>query len=729
MPSRVKKPFAQAGFSAVLVAFVAAVTGCSGGGPGSGADAGPVCDVPALFQQKCGGSGCHGATDPSGGLDLVSANVGVRISERQASQGLGVIVRPGRPEDSILYDRVQPMPTMGARMPLSGANPLPADEVSCIRDWISGLLPPPPDMDGGIDDCPACECPVINATEVCFSGHTTLKGEGACREGTRTCEPTPTASQWGPCVDEVIPSPERCDTPDVDEDCNGVTRDCSDTWAFALATAATNQAVRSVAVDSLDNVYVAGDFGLYREPEGGPPPDGLPNGKIDLGGGILTAAGSEVGIFKDDVFLAKYDKSGNHIWSQRFGDSSNQTSTQVIVDADDNVILLGRAFGKIDFGDGLRDAVGTDDIFLAKFGPDGGVLWSIILGGVDPDRAERMAVDSAGDIWIAGTFTNSADFGRGPFQTTGVRDGIVLEVNGQSGAIRNAIQFGGGASDGDDKSGDNYGFGIDVFIDDSTGTPTDFIYVTGYFSNTMSIGAGPQLTSAGGTDVFVAKLDGAGNHLWSQSFGSTRDDVAHDLVVDQADGSVAFTGFFQNTIDFGGDVLTSEDPHPPIDANNPDGPLRDSYDIFVAKLDADGEHVFSARYGDTADQRDFGTFQTNTWTSLDIDAAGNIFLGGPLVGSANFGSSPIVSPEGRMDAFLVKLDPAGNHIYSTRYGDTGTQIALDIAVTHSGHVMLVGRFYSSSIVFEPATGTIRGIGSSNGVSSGGDGFVARLIVD
>jgi hypothetical protein len=268
-----------------------------------------------------------------------------------------------------------------------------------------------------------------------------------------------------------------------------------------------------------------------------------------------------------------------------------------------------------------------------------------------------------------------------------------------------------------------------VFIDDSSGTPTDFVYVTGYFSNTMSFGAGPQLTSAGGTDVFVAKLDATGTHVWSKRFGSDRNDVAHDLVVDQSNGSVAFTGFFQNTIDFGGGVLTSVDPHPPLDAEEPDGPLRDSYDIFLAKLDVDGEHVFSAGYGDANDQRDLGTFQTNTWTSLDIDVDGNIFLGGPLVGSANFGSSPIVSPDGKMDAFLVKLDPAGNHVYSNRYGDSGTQIALDIAVTHSGHVMLVGRFFSSTIVFEPATGTIRGIGSSGGVSSGGDGFVARLIVD
>jgi hypothetical protein len=716
MYSRVMKRFAHAGFAAVLAAGVAAVTGCSGGGPGSGADGAPPCDVPALFQQRCSGSGCHGTPEPAAGLDLVSANVGERISERQATQGLGVIVRPGRPEDSVLYDRVQEMPTMGARMPLSSPTPLPAEDVACIRDWISGLLPPPPEMDGGMDPCPACECPDIGATEVCFSGAATLKAAGVCQEGVRTCEPIPTGSYWGPCVDEVLPSPERCDTPDVDEDCNGARPACGETWAFSLATAATNQAARSVAVDSQDNVFVAGDFGLYNEPEAGPPPGGLPNGKIDLGGDVLTAAGAADGVYKDDVFLAKYDKSGNHIWSQRFGDSSNQTSTQVIVDAEDNVILIGRAFGKIDFGDGtLLDAAGTDDIFVAKFdGETGAVSWSIILGGVDPDRAERAAVDSDGDIWVAGTFTGSATFGQSTFQTTGVRDGIVLEIDGESAAVRTAIPFGGGFTDeANNKAGDNYGFGIGVFTDNTTGTPQDFIYVTGYFSSTMRFGTGPQLTSAGGTDVFVAKLDSAGNEVWSHGFGSPLEDVAHDLVVDQVDGSVVITGFFQDRIDFGGGEITSAGGN----------------DIFLAKFDADGGHVFSKGYGDAADQRKFDTFKSNTWTALDIDAEGNIFLGGPLVGSANFGSSPIVSPAGKMDAFVAKLDPAGNHIHSTRYGDDGTQIGLDIAVANSGHVLLVGRFYSSTLVFEPATGTVRGIGLSNGVSSAGDGFVARLVVD
>jgi hypothetical protein len=709
MSSRVKKSF-ELGVLASTLAVYAAAMGCSGGS-GSSPDASANCDVPALLQDSCAGNGCHGGgATVAASLDLISPNVGQRISDLMALSSLDPIVRPGRPEDSVLYDRVQEEPTTGARMPLGGPPFLSDTETSCIRDWIAGLTPTPPDMPDAGPGCPSCECQTFGETETCFSGASMFVEQGICAQGMRTCEAAGTTLEWGSCLEEVIPKPERCDTTDIDEDCDGASPPCRDTWSFALATADHSQAARSVAVDSLDNVYVAGDY----------------TGKIDLGGGIYSSAGAADNVFKDDVFLAKYDKSGNHLWSKSFGDTSTQNATQVIVDSADNVILLGRAFGKIDFGDGARDATGTDDFFVAKFDPDGTVIWSNIFGGIDPDRAERMAVDSGGDVWVAGTFTGTADFGRGPFTSRGIRDGVIIEINGLTGAPRNAFQFGGGTTSGTTKTGDNYGFGIAIYNEGTPAAPVDRVYVAGHFSNTMSFGAGPELTSAGGTDVFVAKLDSAGNHIWSQRFGSTRKDTAYDLVVDPTDGSVVVTGFFQDAINFGGPEITSGDAHP-VDATNPQG--KDSYDLFLAKLDADGGHVFSAGYGDTADQRNFDTFDNNTWTALDIDASGNIYLGGPLVGVINFGSSPIVSPMERMDAFMAKFDPDGTHVYSARYGDNGTQIGLDIAATNSGHVLLVGRFYSSTMVFDPATGTVRGIGVANGVSSGGDGFVARLVVN
>lgn len=702
MSSRVTNSFEVRGSAAFLAICAAAAMGCSGGS-GSSPDAMPGvnCDVPELFLQHCDGGGCHGSEEPAVGLDLTSAGVAERISGQMATQSLGVIAQPGLPEDSVLYDRVQVNPTTGARMPYGKPDPLSDAEITCIRDWISGLLPPQP-MKPDAGDCAECMCS-IGDSEDCFSGaHALLENAGACQTGTRVCRATPSGSYWGVCEDEVIPQPERCDTPDIDEDCDGAAPACSETWSFALATALTNQAARSVAVDSEDDFYLAGDFA----------------GKIDLGGGTLISDGTLDAVrtedINNDVFLAKYDKYGNHIWSHRFGDTSTQNSTQVVVDGNDEVVLLGRAFGKIDFGTGLLDAEGTDDIFVVKFRSDGTARWGTILGGISGDRAERIAIDRNNDIWVTGTFTDEAEFGQFSFDSQGIRDAIVFKIDGESGTVRRALSIGGGSTDDQGvKSGDNYGFGVDVYTDSSGGTPEDFVYITGYFSESIQIGSGPTLTSAGGKDIYVAKLDSEGNHVWSRRYGSPLDDVPYDLVVDPSDGSATFTGYFQGEVDFGGGAIAS----------------NGSYDIFLAKLDANGDHVFSKGFGDETDQHFFDTFDTNTWSSLDLDQDGNILLGGPLVGTATFGSIPLTSPNGKMDVFLAKFSPSGDHIYSTRYGDGGTQIALDIAATLSGHVLVVGRFYSSTLQFDPATGSIRGIGVSNGVSSGGDGFVARLAVD
>jgi len=85
---------------------------------------------------------------------------------------------------------------------------------------------------------------------------------------------------------------------------------------------------------------------------------------MDCGGGPLTSAGGT------DIFVVKFDPNGNHLWSQRFGDSDSQYGTGVAADATGNVILTGSFYGTVDFGGGpLTDACNEQaDIFVAKFG-------------------------------------------------------------------------------------------------------------------------------------------------------------------------------------------------------------------------------------------------------------------------------------------------------------------------------------------------------------------------
>ena len=141
----------------VLLAIVAlsagALTGCPGrlqnperfvgGGTrdgGTEADGGSGDGVPAVFAAKCAGSGCHGATSPALGLDLVSVGVAERVLDVPAVGCTSrVLVDSADPSASFLLEKVtETAPECGGRMPLLTV-PLTTAEQDEIRTWIEGL--------------------------------------------------------------------------------------------------------------------------------------------------------------------------------------------------------------------------------------------------------------------------------------------------------------------------------------------------------------------------------------------------------------------------------------------------------------------------------------------------------------------------------------------------------------------------------------------------------------
>src|SRR5262249_45698011 len=142
-------------------------------------------------------------------------------------------------------------------------------------------------------------------------------------------------------------------------------------------------------------------------------------------------------------------------------------------------------------------------------------------------------------------------------------------------------------------------------------------------------------------DLAVAKLDANGNHLWSKIFGDTGTQYAWGMAVDAA-GDVAVTGAYDGTIDFGGGPLAS----------------AGSSDIYLAKLDPSGKHVWSKRFGSsTGDEGGY---------SAAIDAAGAIAITGPIAAPTDFGGGALAA-----GAYVAKFDASGQHLWSKSYGDAG----------------------------------------------------------
>lgn len=373
-------------------------------------------------------------------------------------------------------------------------------------------------------------------------------------------------------------------------------------WSRRGGGTDTDQALR-IAVDSAGNVVVVGTF----------------YGTADFGGGNRISAGS------NDVFVAKYDAAGTHLWSQRFGDTSSDAAYSVAIDPNQNIYVTG-AFGvKIDFGGGTLMSAGSSDIFIVKFDAGGGHLWSRRFGGTMPDYGRAVACSGTDAVTLAGGFQQTVDFGGGNLTSAGSDDAFVVALS-HAGTHRWSRRFG-------DVSADNaYGIAVDA---------GGSVLLTGNFAGTVDFGGG-ALVSAGGGDIFLAKFSYTGLHTWSRRFGGTGSEAGLGVATD-ADNNVLMTGYFSATTDFGGGNLTS----------------AGSGDIFVARYDADGAYRWCRQAGGAAD--DIGR-------SVAADGTGAALATGLFSGSVSFGGGTLTSA-GFSDIFLAKVGPYSSAPFITSIAD------------------------------------------------------------
>lgn len=217
--------------------------------------------------------------------------------------------------------------------------------------------------------------------------------------------------------------------------------------------------------------------------------------------------------------------------------------------------------------------------------------------------------------------------------------------------------------------------------------------VVGNFTGTTSFGGAP-LTSAGGTDMFVATFDAAGNPLTSHRFGDGADQdvaaVAWDAKSNVSSKSIAITGSFKGSVNFTGTPLVS----------------AGQGDAYVALLDPSGVPFWAARFGDAGSQ----------W-GADVAFApnGELIVVGNFEGTINLGGAPLISA-GADDIFLARFGSSGMHLWSKRFGGSGSDDALKLAVDANGNIIL-GGYTDGPLDF--GNGVLPGNGSQ-------DVFVAKL---
>lgn len=220
------------------------------------------------------------------------------------------------------------------------------------------------------------------------------------------------------------------------------------------------------------------------------------------------------------------------------------------------------------------------------------------------------------------------------------------------------------------------------------------IYTVGDFWNTIDFdpSAGvANLTSLGGYDIFITKYDANGDYVWAKSFGGTRYNFGYGITVDDS-GNVYTTGWYDGTVDFdpGAGIFN-------LSANNGSG----YYDVFISKLDANGDFVWAKSMGGSGSDEGMG---------IDLDALGNIYITGSYAYTVDFdpnaGVSNLTSPD--FDAiFIAKYDNNGNIIWAKSIDGTHNQEAYNLAIDATGNVYTTGRLYGTPadpVDFDPGPG-------------------------
>lgn len=359
------------------------------------------------------------------------------------------------------------------------------------------------------------------------------------------------------------------------------------------------------------------------------------------------------------------------------------------------------------------------------------------FGGDSLQEGNSVAADSSGNVYVGGYFIEQVELAPGQilFPGSGETKGGFVASYSASGGLRWAHQLGVGHAHLALDAGNN-------------------VYVTGILRGSQTFD-GTTLTSQGETDVFLTKLNSAGDFLWATRFGSvlntptTQTNEAGTGVAVDAAGNVFTTGALYNELSNGGqrmfvsrhdtngnlawlktasssqgsgsmgrDVAVSAtgaawvtgyyggtvDFNPgPGTFNLTSQKLKASptIDAFVLKLDASGNFAWAGSMGGNGGDGDYGS-------GIAVDGAGDVLVTGyyaPGSNDFNPGSAKLSLPNaGGLDVFVVKLNANGGLVWGRSMGGPGWDFSSGVAVDSAGSVYTTGGF-SASADFNPGSST------------------------
>ncbi len=319
------------------------------------------------------------------------------------------------------------------------------------------------------------------------------------------------------------------------------------------------------------------------------------SGNIVIAGYTNGSLGGNANTGGYDAFIAKYDPAGVRQWVKLLGSTGYDGANGIAVDGSGNIYIAGYTSGSLD---GETNS-GNNDAFIAKYDSTGARQWVKLLGTTGDDRANGIAVDGSGNIYIAGLTPGNLDGNA----NAGSYDAFIAKYN-STGEKQWVELLGTTALD--------YAYRIAV---EGSGD----IYIAGATSGSLD-----GRTNAGSNDAFIAKYDPAGVKQWVELIGSMGADEAYDISMDGS-GNIYIAGYTSGSLD--GETNSG---------NN---------DAFIARFDPSGVKQWVKLLGTTALDYAYG---------IAVDNSGYAYIAGRTQGNLDGNTNA-----GADDAFTAKVSPDG----------------------------------------------------------------------
>ncbi len=465
------------------------------------------------------------------------------------------------------------------------------------------------------------------------------------------------------------------------------------------------QSSKCLATDSDNNIITASTFSDKVDLE---KPDGTFLELYSLG--------------QFNILLTKHDSQGNLVWGKVIeGQDIWATVENIKTDSEDNVIVCGSfkiypeqsapVIMDLDPGPGKYEiqADGGFDGFIAKYTPEGEILWGLAIGSIENDHndyAWDLDIDYLNNIYVTGVFSEEADFdplGPGNIQNANNEPGFVgyfLAKYNPDGENYWAQSFIPRMEDGSDTYSS-------IEVDDF-----GFLYFAGNFASYMDLGDSEDMAwSNGGTDIFISIYDEDGFYFEHFIIGGKKDEYIYNGGFELGtDYNMFIAGQFLDSIDINPDIYEFEYLENNLDTLQP----------FIAVLDYLGSYNWGFKISSNNKDSRLITH------SMTFDLFGNVYIGGSFNG--NFDLDPtddiklISSNPSIQNAFLAKYSLEGNYVWSIKIGDdfSSYTYVLGLTTDWQDDIVSAGQF-SGNIDFNPLGGVPYNLSSLNSSS----GFICK----